>query len=187
MTKQHMRNQVLSIWRDSAKRTHIQYAIYRRLFRLNIWKNAKIIGLTHSKDTEWDTTFLIEKAWAQDKMVTIPKSNPYNHTMKFYHYAKGDKLENTWKNISEPIEDPSKLVNKQQHDLIIVPGVVFSKEGYRVGYGGGYYDRYLADYQGQTLSLAADFQMQSSIKMDPHDIPVQIIVTNFGTIYCRHT
>ncbi len=79
------------------------------------------------------------------------------------------------------------FVEKDRHDLIIVPGVAFSKDGYRIGYGGGYYDRYLADYQGSTLSLAADFQMQPFLTKESHDIPVQFIVTNFGTIYCQHT
>ncbi len=101
MEKQQLRKEILLKWKNSSKRMEIQHSIYKRLFHLNIWENANIIGLTHSKDTEWDTTRLIEKAWDQKKTITIPKSNSDTNTMKFYQYAPGDRLEITRKNIKE--------------------------------------------------------------------------------------
>ncbi|GAE91201.1 5-formyltetrahydrofolate cyclo-ligase [Gracilibacillus boraciitolerans JCM 21714] len=89
--------------------------------------------------------------------------------------------------IKEPLANCAKLVKKNEHDLIIIPGIVFDTKGYRIGYGGGFYDRYLREYQGQKLSLAASFQIKSTISKEKYDIPVDIIVTDFGTIYCSHT
>ncbi len=189
MDKKKIREDTLFIWKNMKNKRDVEQAMYARLFRLKIWKKANVIGLTHSRDTEWDTTFLIKKAWSQGKIITIPKSNPLNCNMQFYQYQQGDKLENVWQDIKEPIANPTNRVEKNKHDLIIVPGISFNKKGFRIGYGGGFYDRYLTDYDGQTLSLAANFQIQSSSYLfeETHDIPVDCIVTNFGTIYCNHT
>jgi 5-formyltetrahydrofolate cyclo-ligase len=60
-------------------------------------------------------------------------------------------------------------------DLIIVPGLAWTEDGYRVGYGGGYYDRYLADFTGETASFVYDFQIISTIERNKFDIPVRHI------------
>lgn len=67
----------------------------------------------------------------------------------------------------------------------IVPGVVFSDEGYRIGFGGGYYDRYMSDYNGDTLSLAFAEQTGHVVPSEHHDIPVSKIVTEEKVINCQ--
>ena len=69
-----------------------------------------------------------------------------------------DNLETVYMDLLEPIIEETVSVAKNEIDLQIVPGVVFSDEGYRIGFGGGYYDRYIMDYKGATLSLAFECQ-----------------------------
>ena len=69
-------------------------------------------------------------------------------------------------------------------DLCVVPGRVFNRSGYRIGWGGGYYDRFLASYAGQTLSLAYSVQVLDDIPIEAHDIPVGVIVSERELIRC---
>ena len=66
-----------------------------------------------------------------------------------------------------------------------MPGIVYSKTGYRIGYGGGYYDKFLANYAGQTISLAFDFQVVDEVVRDVFDIPVDKIVTNRQSFFVK--
>lgn len=73
------------------------------------------------------------------------------------------------------------VVDRSQIDLIHVPGLVFTTEDYRIGYGGGYYDRYLIGYKGHTISTLYPFQIQEFIP-DDHDIPVQEVLMYEGNL-----
>ena len=67
---------------------------------------------------------------------------------------------------------------------MFVPGLCFMKNGYRLGYGGGYYDRYLQNYKGMTVSLAFSDQVVDSLPVESFDIPVEKIVLNNQVIEC---
>ena len=69
-----------------------------------------------------------------------------------------------------------------QIDLLIVPGLAYTQAGYRLGFGGGYYDRFLRDYDGKTISLAFNCQMIPQIDLEEHDLPVSKIITNTEVI-----
>ncbi|WP_066192970.1 MULTISPECIES: 5-formyltetrahydrofolate cyclo-ligase [Gracilibacillus] len=184
--KQWQREHVMEAWKSCVDRTFITESLHRHLYLTPAWKQATTIGITISKGLEWETQPIIEMSYLLGKKIVIPRTNPLTHEMNFHYYSQGDQLEQMWQNIYEPIAN-LPIVEKTEIDLMIVPGIVFDKQGYRIGYGGGFYDRYLADYQGETLSLASDFQMVSQLMTEPHDQPVDQLVTNFGRIYCTHT
>ena len=85
-----------------------------------------------------------------------------------------DNLVATSFGLMEPASDLA--VEKSEIDLIHVPGVVFNDEGYRIGYGAGYYDRYLSDFEGETVSMVYPCQ-KHDFQPDNYDIPVKEVVT----------
>lgn len=88
--------------------------------------------------------------------------------------------------ILEPHPDCLRPVNPLELDIVIIPGVAFDKSGNRLGYGGGYYDRFLMRTRKDCirLALAFEFQIQADLPADRHDVPVHIIVTEERLIRC---
>ncbi|UOQ86010.1 5-formyltetrahydrofolate cyclo-ligase [Gracilibacillus salinarum] len=181
--KQLIRADVFKTWQQMNDRSSVERRLQNRLFRSYEWKQSHTVAITISTTLEWDTEEIIRRAWKEGKRVAIPKCFPVTKEMCFYHYESGDTLLPLWKDMLEPISNAESFINKSDIDLIIVPGIAFDKSGYRIGYGGGYYDRYLQSFRGKSISIAAGFQLYSSIPVQPHDIPVDIIITDVCKLY----
>ncbi|MFC9415567.1 5-formyltetrahydrofolate cyclo-ligase [Bacillus mobilis] len=152
------------------------------LYAQKEWAEAKTIGITLSMENEVNTYPIIEKAWEQGKKVVVPKCNKGTRTMTFRQISNFDQLETVYMNLREPIPALTEEVGADDIDLQIVPGVAYTGRGERIGYGGGYYDRYLVHYKGKTLSLAYSFQMVEHIPVEPFDKNVEKIITEKGTM-----
>lgn len=152
--------------------------IAQRLFSTPAWTNSKIIAITISRIPEVDTYGIIKKAWEDGKKVVVPKCHPKDRTMTFRNITAFDQLETVYYGLLEPIEKWTEEVKKDEIDLIIVPGLAFDQDGYRLGFGGGYYDRYLQDYKGKKIALAFTPQILPTIPIEKHDISVDAIVTD---------
>ena len=100
-------------------------------------------------ENEVNTYPIIEKAWEEGKKVVVPKCNKEARTMSFRKISNFDQLETVYMNLREPIPALTEEVNADEIDLQIVPGVAYTERGERIGYGGGYYDRYLMHYKGK--------------------------------------
>jgi 5-formyltetrahydrofolate cyclo-ligase len=161
------------------------YSIASRLYEDEDWKQAKVIGITISKKPEVDTYQIIKRAWEIGKQVVVPKCNPKEKKMAFRTITDFSQLETVYYGLFEPIEAVTKEVSSDGIDLIIVPGLAYTREGYRLGFGGGYYDRYLLNYSGKTLSLAFADQLVPKFPVENHDIPVSKIITNDEVIKRR--
>lgn len=125
--------------------------LYRQLENLSAFQEATTIATTMSMSGELDSLPIINMAQVMGKQVVIPKTLP-NTQMEFYRIDEDLTLEKTKFGVVEP--KIGNVVSKSQIDLIVVPGLAFTKDGIRVGFGAGFYDRYLADYGGKTVSLA---------------------------------
>jgi len=154
------------------------YEISNRLFDQAEWKDAKMIGITISNRPEVDTYQIIRRAWREGKKVAVPKCFPKENIMKFFQLNTFLQLEKVFRDLYEPKLEASLFVSPENIDYLIVPGLAFTKEGYRLGFGGGYYDRYLPHFQGRTVSLAFDIQVVEQIPFEQHDLPVEKIITN---------
>ncbi|MBB6448872.1 5-formyltetrahydrofolate cyclo-ligase [Geomicrobium halophilum] len=150
--------------------------LHEELYSDKIWKDAGVIATTIDTYREVPTRDLIERAWAENKQVVIPKTEVKSHALMFYSLSSFSKLKQMGHGLLEP--DPARcaFVPEDELDLVIVPGVAFNVAGYRIGFGGGYYDRFLGCYKGPTVSFAFSFQMFSRLPIESHDIPVQRIV-----------
>ncbi|SUJ04235.1 5-formyltetrahydrofolate cyclo-ligase family protein [Sporosarcina pasteurii] len=163
----------------------LSLGIIQHVMQLDVYKNAKTIGVTISRYPEVDTRPFIEAAWEAGKNVAVPKCIRKTRAMDFRLITSFKQLETVYIDLLEPIVNETNSVRKEEIDLQIVPGVVFSNEGFRIGFGGGYYDRYLADYKGDTISLAFNCQTNQVVPTENHDIPVNTIITERNMIDCQ--
>ncbi|QKE09162.1 5-formyltetrahydrofolate cyclo-ligase [Bacillus cereus] len=182
--KLRLRKQIIEHMNSLSKEryTTLSEQIAFSLYEKKEWAEAKTIGITLSMENEVNTYPIIEKAWKEGKRVVVPKCNKETRTMSFRQISNFDQLETVYMNLREPIPALTEEVNADEIDLQIVPGVAYTERGERIGYGGGYYDRYLVHYKGKTLSLAYSFQMVEHIPVEPFDKNVEKIITEKGTM-----
>lgn len=155
-----------------------------KLLNSSIWKDAKTIGITLAQGFEWATKPIIEAAWSQHKIVCVPKCYPEEKALVFYQLDAFDQLEVVYYNLLEPIPELTKKTAKNEMDLMLVPGVLFDRKGFRIGFGGGYYDRFLMEYPHITASLCSTAQLVDRVPQEDFDIPVQYLITETEIIKC---
>jgi 5,10-methenyltetrahydrofolate synthetase len=126
---------------------------------------------------EVKTEGIIEAAWQKGKRVAVPKVN--GKAMVFYEITSFEQLKEGYGGILEPCNCPVATARKA---LMIVPGVAFDKRRHRIGYGGGFYDRYLANYpQFISVAVAFDFQMVDEVPCEEFDIIPKQLITESHT------
>jgi len=153
-------------------KTQADEQLTQRLLELPAFQEAKTLATYLSMGHEFSTASLIQAALQDGKRVCVPRTYPQGR-MEFVEYDP-DILEKTRFGLLEPNEK-GKLVDKAEIDLIHVPGLVFQSKGYRIGYGGGYYDRYLADFAGKTVSTIYSIQ-QGDFQPEAFDQAVQEVL-----------
>lgn len=163
---------------------HRSRLILQRLLQEPSIIKGKTIAVTISGFPEVETREMIKALWGLDKIVAVPKCEPKTREMDFYVITSFEQLETVYLTIAEPKVSETTYTPKEEIDVMIVPGVVFNERGYRVGFGGGYYDRYLSAFRGEKLSIAFDEQIADVIPTEVHDIPVNIILTDKRRIHC---
>lgn len=160
----------------------IEQKLKNHLLSEQMWKNAHTIGITISQKEEWNTREIIRRAWEQGKEVCIPKCDPKERHMQFYQFTSFNQLETVYYNLLEPIPEETTKIAKDQIDLLVVPGLVFDNRGYRIGFGGGFYDRFLKKFPNITVSLLTSQQLVEKIPQESFDIPVQHLITETGKV-----
>ena len=119
------------------------------------------------------TTQMLQRALADGKKVAVPKC--YGNEMHFIYLDDLSKVEKGYCGIPEPIEDGPIADDKTA--LVLMPGLAFDPQGHRMGYGGGFYDKFLEKEPNHpTLALCYDFQMFDHLETESHDIPVDTVI-----------
>lgn len=145
-----------------------------KLFLLPEWKNANSIGITLARNPEIETETIILQAKKEGKTVLIPKTYYPSRKMEFKKMDSVHPLIKSKFGILEPNE-LTETVPKEKIDLLLVPGVAFNKSHFRIGFGGGFYDRFLVGFKGTTVSLCL-YEQQIEFTQESHDLPVSILI-----------
>ncbi|UDI78175.1 5-formyltetrahydrofolate cyclo-ligase [Staphylococcus taiwanensis] len=174
MIKKDIRKNTLSKMKsfDKTKKVHADNWLKQQLFNDNWYKNSNRIGIVLSMPHEVDTYQIIKAALLDNKRMFVPNTNYESKDMNFKEIKNLSCIEKDEKGIYFVNEDTETT---DQLDLIIVPGVAFREDCYRVGYGGGYYDRFLSHSTAHTLSLIYDFQL-TQFDIENHDQPVDKLI-----------
>ena len=138
-----------------------------------LYKNAKSIYGYLPYNQEVRTVPMLEQAMKEGKRVAVPKC--YGEEMRFIYMDDLSKVEKGYANIPEPIADDPVADDKTA--LVLMPGMAFTKDGKRMGYGGGFYDKFLAaEPEHPTVALCYDFQMVEDLPTEDYDIPVDCVL-----------
>ena len=179
-TKKDIRSQYIKK-RDALSQEEVNVKsdkILYQLFNMTEYKDAKYILLYADYHNEVATNKIFEDARQRGKKIYFPKV--FGQEMEFYSVDSLEELRFGYKGIREPQENPIKrfFYKKQDTTIMIVPGVAFDMKGYRVGYGKGYYDKYLSEKKMiSTFALAYAFQILEHVPSDAHDIKMDQIIT----------
>lgn len=149
--------------------------ILKKLLKTEEYKKAKKVFCYVSFEEEVDTFSLIRQAFSDGKEVAVPKVN--GSEMEFYKIKSLEELQAGHYGILEPATNE---IEKDLEGIIIVPGLAFDFQYNRMGYGGGYYDRYLNEHPKHKLvkiALAYEFQVVSMIETEKHDQKMDMIIT----------
>lgn len=188
ISKQSIRNRYLSM-RNSlsyGERLTKSRKIWERLKQEPVYQSADAVLVYMDYRSEVITTGLVEELLADPaKRVFAPRVLGMN--IRFYEIQALEELEPGYQGIREPVQNEERLFShefaKELKSLILIPGAVFDRQRGRMGYGKGFYDRFLADYiELSGAALAFECQIAKNLPMEEHDIRPGIIVTESGVI-----
>jgi 5-formyltetrahydrofolate cyclo-ligase len=167
---------------DIADREKMDKEIIKRFCESEYYKKAKKIFIYISYCSEINTRGIIQKALDESKEIYVPRTELDTRSMDAVRITSLDNLVKSSYGILEPSKE--KLgINPNELDLIVVPGVAFDRDGGRIGYGAGFYDRYFKKIDDKNvgrikkLVLAYDFQVIDKVPMNKHDVTIDYIIT----------
>lgn len=181
--KELLRRKYISL-RNSLSEDKVKEAssrITNMFFSLDAIKENQKFLLYHSIGSEIITYDIIDIILKENKNVYLPYIS--NKKIKISQIYSKKELKTGAFGIMEPLDRQD--IDVKEMDVLVVPGLLFDRKGYRIGYGGGYYDRLLAGIGSHilTIGLAYDDFLQESLPIDKYDIPVKMIITENQVLY----
>ena len=151
--------------------------ISEKIIGSDYFKNAEQVLVFASTENEFDTGFIIEECRFQNKALYFPLCIDRDGHMEFFKVDSPEDLEIGMYGISEPKSHCEKY-KQRKNDLVIVPCLSADRNHNRIGYGKGYYDRFLNDFNDVSISPCYDEMLWDEIPTDKYDIKINIIVTD---------
>ena len=176
LVRKELRRRVAALDEKELEKSNI--GIYNNLSRLPELLAAETVFLYCSTGHEVDTRRLIAFLLERGQTVALPVSLPEGE-MYFARYLPGELQEGRFFGILEPDEHAPRL-EPEKGGLIIVPALAYDRGGYRMGQGGGYYDRYLSARDLFSVGIGRDCLLCDSVLREEHDTPVDCLVTETG-------
>ncbi|MDE1726650.1 MAG: 5-formyltetrahydrofolate cyclo-ligase [Thaumarchaeota archaeon] len=178
--KARLRKQLLD-QRDNTSLDFIKIAsgkIQDNLRKIEFYRNAKIIGGYHAVGSEVHTQDILQEILNAGKELSLPRVE--KDDLVFKKISSFSDLELGNFSVMEPKE---RCETVKKLEVILVPAIALTREGYRLGYGFGYYDRYLHDKRSKKIALSYSKQVVKVIPHENHDVKVDCIVTESEIIY----
>ena len=158
-------------------------ALFARFLALPQVREAKtIFAFWGIPGKEPETARLIQTLVAQGKRIGLPRMLP-EHQMEVRQYDPAIPMKSVAFGIQEPSTD-CPLIAKEDIDLILVPAVCYDRQGYRLGFGGGYYGRWPEHFNGFRVGMCRNAVLQDKVPTEPHDSRVDLLLTETESIVC---
>lgn len=151
--------------------------IANKLLGLWTFRDADTLLAYMSTDIEVDTLYLIERAWELGKKVAVPRCIAGTRNMVFHYITSFDDLESGSFGVMEPIVDKCPPVIVSEKSICVVPALVFDKKCFRLGYGKGYYDRFLASFPGTAVGICYENCRKDSVPHGKFDKSLDLFIT----------
>lgn len=174
MNKNELRKKYLELRKNIIDRKQKEEEIFNKLINSFEYNSSRVIALYYSLKSEVDTLKLIEYSLNNKKIVLLPRVN--GDEMNFYKINTLQNLVKSRFGVMEPLG--TFPFDKKEIELIVVPGVCFDRKLNRIGFGKGYYDKYLSDYNGESIGICFEEQLVSEIKSEETDIKLKKIITD---------
>lgn len=167
---------------DEKEKKRLDKKLTNRLLNMWSFREAKILFCFYPLEIEIDTLQIMENALRQGKKVALPKCAEDEIKIDFYLIDSLDDVKKGKYGIYEPEPIPGKLISDFSTGLCIVPALAFDREGYRLGFGKGYYDRFLLAFGGETIGLSYDRCLLDKLPNGKYDKKVMKIITESKVI-----
>lgn len=182
LVKNQLRQQYKQIRNRLTADQVISYSdsIARQLFATDFWQQSSTVMLYLSFQNEVITEAIYQRGWQEGKTMLLPICAPEGGLMEMSVITSFDQLEPNRYDIGELPEHLQQLIAPEQIDVCLIPGIAFDHAGTRLGFGAGYYDRYLprVNPSAKRIALAYECQMHSeTLPRDAYDLPMQYILT----------
>jgi 5-formyltetrahydrofolate cyclo-ligase len=166
---------------DGEQKALLDDAICARIISLSSFRFADTV-LTYSPiGSEINVNAIALRALELGKKVAFPVCNKETREMTFKYVGSLDELASGAYSIPEPNED-AECFSHLKHSICIVPALSIDKRGFRLGYGGGYYDKFLKKFDGVVLGVAYDALIADTLPTGVYDVPVDVIITERRSI-----
>lgn len=180
--KEQLRKQYKQLRQQLSQEQVVQCSnqIASALFQTPFWKNSRVIMLYLSFQNEVDTHAIYQQGWTEGKTMLIPICSPQSTTMQMSCISSLQQLVNNRYGIGELPSEAQQIISPNQIDLCLIPGIAFDLAGNRLGFGAGYYDRYLpkVNPQAKRIALAYECQISSTrLPVTAYDLPMDYILT----------
>lgn len=188
-SKSALRAEYLNLCKNMPRNfsTRVDRSVCTMLRMLDVYRKASLVLAYVPFHEEIDTTAIIRNAFKDGKRVALPVLGP-DTKLRFYEITSLSQVQRSGRGLLRPPAADSRELGLEDFlgSVCLVPGLVFDGEGYRVGYGAGYYDEFLEFYPGHKVGLVRSVQVSSNpLPHNDHDVPVDVLVTEGSIWRCR--
>lgn len=169
---------------EPEKKQTLDKILQENFIASDFFRKADLLLAFVSKEIEVSTELIIKTALAQGKSLALPKCREANQ-MDFYLIEDLSSLSRGSYGLLEPDGEKCRILKNFEDSVCLVPGLVFDREGYRLGFGKGYYDRFLLSYPGETVGICYGKCIENNLPRGYYDRPVNAVITEKYTIDLR--